>query len=62
MTDQINEEVTEWRNRPLDEVYPILYLDALVAKVKGPEGVANRAVYVALGVNMEGQRGVSPLK
>ena len=58
VTDQINEEVTEWRNRPLDEVYPILYLDALVAKVKGPEGVANRAVYVALGVNMEGQKEV----
>ena len=58
VTDQINDEVAQWRNRPIEAVYPIVYLDALIAKVRGPGGVANHAVYVALGVNMEGKKEV----
>ena len=58
VTDAVLADVTEWRNRPLDGVYPIVYLDALVAKVHGETGVSNRAVYVALGVNLEGQKEV----
>ncbi len=58
VTDAILEDVTAWRNRPLNSVYPIVYLDALVTKVHGDGGVSNRAVYVALGVNLEGKKEV----
>ena len=56
--DSINEDVLEWRNRPLDQVYPIVYLDALVVKVKRDGSVSNHAVYVALGVDLRGQKEV----
>lgn len=58
VTDEILEEVTEWQNRPLDEVYPILYFDALVTKVRTDGRVIKRAVYIALGINMDGQKEV----
>lgn len=58
MTDAVLEDVKQWRSRPLERVYPIVYLDALVTKVHGDGGVSNRAVYVALGVNLEGQKEV----
>ena len=57
VTDSINEDVTEWRNRPLDSVYPIVYLDAVV-KVKNDGRVSNHAVYVALGVDLQGKKDV----
>jgi putative transposase len=56
VTDSVMEAVKEWQNRPLDEIYPILYLDALHVKVKGQ--VINKAVYMAVGVNMEGRKDV----
>jgi len=58
VTDAVLEDVKAWRNRPLDAVYPIVYLDALVTKVHGDGGVSNRAVYVALGVSLEGKKEV----
>lgn len=58
VTDMVNEDVKEWRNRPLDSVYPIIYLDALVVKVRSDGAVSNHAVYVALGVNLEGRKEV----
>jgi len=58
VTDTVLEDVKVWRSRPLDTVYPIVYLDALVTKVHGDGGVSNRAVYVALGVNLEGKKEV----
>ena len=58
VTDAVLKDVKQWRSRPLDRVYPIVYLDALVTKVHGDGGVSNRAVYVALGVNLEGQKEV----
>lgn len=58
VTDSINDDVLEWRNRPLDNVYPIIYLDALVVKVKQDGSVSNHAVYVALGVDLRGQKEV----
>ena len=58
VTDAVLKDVKQWRSRPLDKVYPIVYLDALVAKVHGEGGVSNRAVYVALGVDLEGQKEV----
>ena len=54
VTNAISEEVTLWRNRPLDEVYPIVYLDAVRIKVRHDSKVINKAVYLAIGVNMDG--------
>ena len=56
ITDAVLDDVAEWRSRPLDEVYPVLYLDALVVKVKEDRSVTNRACYLAVGVNLEGER------
>ena len=56
VTDSVLEEVTQWRNRPLDEVYPIVYLDALYVNIKVNGRVSKRAVYLALGITNEGNK------
>jgi putative transposase len=56
VTDGIIEEVNEWRNRELDPLYPILYLDAIVVKVRDEGHIRNKSVYLALAVNMEGHK------
>ena len=58
VTDAVVEEVKAWQNRPLDAVYPILYLDALHVKIREAGHVQNRAIYVAIGVNLEGNQEV----
>jgi transposase-like protein len=50
------EQVVEWQSRPLDAVYPIIYLDWLVVKVRQDKKVINKTIYLALGVNMEGHK------
>ncbi len=50
------EEVRQWQNRPLEALYPILYVDCLVVKVRENQRVINKAVYLVLGVTMEGQK------
>ena len=57
-TDQVLEEVQAWQQRPLEKVWPILYLDGLVVKVRDGGSVINKTVYLALGVNTSGQREV----
>ncbi len=54
VTDGVIDEVRSWQSRPLDPVYPILYLDALQVKVKDQGRVSNKAIYLAIGVNMQG--------
>jgi len=54
VTDAISEEVLLWQNRPLDEVYPIVYLDAIRIKVRHDSRVINKAAYLAIGVNLDG--------
>jgi len=54
VTDSVIDEVRSWQSRPLDAVYPILYLDALQVKVKDQGRVSNKAIYLAIGVNMSG--------
>ena len=54
VTDAVTEEVKLWQNRPLDEVYPIVYLDAVRVKVRHNSQVMNKAVYLAIGVTMDG--------
>jgi putative transposase len=58
VTDAVIEEVHVWQARPLDPVYPIVYLDALMVKMRDNGVVENRAVYVALGITLEGQKEV----
>jgi transposase-like protein len=56
VTDAVIEEVVEWQSRPLDAIYPIVYLDCIVVKIRQDKRVINKAVYLALGVNMEGHK------
>jgi len=56
VTDAVLDDVKAWQSRPLDPVYPIVYLDAIMVKSRQDGQVRNRAVYLALGVNMEGQK------
>jgi putative transposase len=58
VTDAVLEEVRAWQNRPLDETYPILYLDALMVKIRDGGHVQNKAIYVAIAVNLEGNKEV----
>ena len=56
VTEAVMEEVKAWQSRPLDEVYPILYMDALRVKVRDGGHIQNTAIHVAMGVNMEGHK------
>ena len=56
VTDAVIEQVIEWQSRPLDPVYPIVYLDCIVVKIRQDKKVINKAVYLALGVNLEGHK------
>ena len=58
VTEAVIEEVKAWQSRLLEPVYPIVYLDALVVKMRTEGRVENRAVYVAIGITMEGQKEV----
>ncbi len=58
VTDSVIDEVRAWQSRPLDPVYPLLYLDALQVKIKDQGRVSNKAIYLAIGVNMQGTKEV----
>jgi putative transposase len=58
VTDAVLEEVREWQNRPLDPVYPVIFFDALRVKIRDEGLVRNKAVYVALALNGEGEKEV----
>ena len=58
VTDSVLEEVRAWQNRPLDAVYPIVFMDALRVKIRDNGHVINKAVYMALGVNLDGHKEV----
>jgi putative transposase len=58
VTDAVLDEVRAWQARPLDSVYPVLYLDALQVKVKSQGRVVNKAIYIAFGVNLHGLKEV----
>jgi len=67
VTEAVMEEVKSWQNQPLDAIYPIVYLDALVVKMRVDGRVENRAVHIALGVNLHGEKrcwdyGLPPMK
>ena len=58
ITDTVADEVRAWQARPLEPLYPILYLDCLMVKSREAGTVANRAIYLAMGVNTEGRKEV----
>jgi putative transposase len=58
ITDGVLEEVKAWQNRPLDEVYPIVYVDALMVKVRDGAHVRNKAAYLVVGVDLDGLKHV----
>lgn len=56
VTDAVHEDVREWRTRPLDSIYPIVYLDALRVNSRQNGKNENKALYLALGINMDGKK------
>lgn len=56
VTNAVIDEVKSWQSRPLEHIYPIIYLDALVVKVKVDQQIVNKAIHLALGVNLDGQK------
>ena len=61
VTDAVMDEVKLWQSRPLDSIYPIVYLDCIHVKVRDAGSVRAKAVYLAIGVNMEGHKEVMGL-
>jgi putative transposase len=58
ITDVVLEEVKAWQARPLEEIYPIIYLDALVVKVRDGHQVRNKAAHIAVGIDLDGVKHV----
>jgi hypothetical protein len=58
ITDAVLDELREWQNRPLDSVYPVIYLDAIVCKVRHEGQVRNKAAHIAIGVDTDGRKHV----
>ncbi len=58
ITDAVHAEVADWQMRPLDPVYPVIFLDALVCKVRDGGSVKNKAAHLAVGVDVEGRKEV----
>ena len=56
VTDQVIEQVIEWQNRPLDALYPVVYLDCIVLKIRQDKRVINKSLYLALGINIQGHK------
>jgi transposase-like protein len=57
ITDAVLDAMTDWQNRPLDRVYPVVFIDALVVKIRDGQ-VTNRPIYVAIGVTVNGERDI----
>lgn len=58
VTDAVMDEVRAWQNRPLERVYPIVYLDCIMVKIRDSAHILNKAVYLAIGINLEGVKEV----
>jgi putative transposase len=58
VTDAVIEDAKAWQNRPLERVYAIVYLDAMIVKIRDGNVVRNHACYTAIGVNLDGERDV----
>ena len=56
VTDVVADEIELWRSRPLDEVYPILYVDGIRVKIKDNGVVGTKVAYLAIGVDLDGRK------
>ncbi len=56
VTESVIEQVVTWQNRPLNELYPVVYLDCIVIKVHEDKRVIKKSMHLALGINTEGQK------
>ncbi len=56
VTNAVMEEVIEWQSRPLDAIYPIVYLDCIVIKIRQDKRVINKSIFLALGINTDGHK------
>ncbi len=56
VTNPVIEKVIEWQNRPLDPVYPIVYMDCIVLKIHQDKQVINKSIYLVLGIKVDGQK------
>jgi len=56
VTGAVMDEVKSWQSRPLDRVYPIIYFDALVVKIRADKQIINKAIHLALGINLDGEK------
>ncbi len=57
ITEKVTGEMTEWLTRPLEKIYPVIFIDAMVVKVRDGQ-VANKPVYVVIGVSVNGERDI----
>jgi len=58
ITEKIIPEIREWQNRPLEKIYPFIFMDAIHYKIKDEGRIVNKAAYVVLGINIEGYKDV----
>jgi putative transposase len=58
ITEGVMDEIRAWQNRPLESVYPIVYFDCIVVKVRQDKRIINKAVYVALGIDRSGRKDI----
>lgn len=56
VTDRVLGQVVEWQHRPLDAIYPVVYLDCIVLKIRQDKRVINKSLYLALGINLQGHK------
>ncbi|WP_220718244.1 IS256 family transposase [Agarivorans litoreus] len=56
VTNAVMEEIVEWQSRPLDAIYPIVYLDCIVVKIRQDKRIINKSIFLALGINTDGQK------
>jgi len=61
ITDAVLAEMADWQNRPLDRAYPVVFIDAMVVKIRDGQ-VANRPIYTAIGVTVDGKRDILGLR
>ena len=56
VTNSVIDQVVEWQSRPLDSIYPIIYLDCLVVKIRQDKRIINKSIFLALGINIDGEK------
>ncbi len=56
ITESVIEDVRQWQNRPLDSVYPIVFMDGIVVKVRDGQRIVNKSIHIVLGINLQGKK------